>query len=83
MPGPENHCVALARGLPRAHVLIVLPSLWEASTGGITQAARRVRVETMQVGIMEEARQHVAEAASVLGWDRAEAATMGVKPVTY
>ena len=37
-----------------------------------------MRVETMQVGIMEEARQHVAEAASVLGWDRAEAAIMGV-----
>ena len=48
----------------------------EASTGGITQAARRVLVETMQVGSMEEARQHVAEAASVLDWDKAEAAIM-------
>ena len=47
----------------------------EASTGGeIMQAARRLLVETMQVGSMEEARQHAAEAASVLGWGRAGAA---------
>ena len=31
------------------------------------QAARRVLVETMQVGSMEEARQQVAEAASTMG----------------
>ena len=35
-------------------------------------------VETMQAGSMEEARQHVAEAASALGWDEAEAAIMDV-----
>ena len=33
-------------------------------------------IETMQVDSMEEASEHVAEAASVLGWDSAEATIM-------
>ena len=43
-------------------------SIEEVSTGSeVMQAARRVLVETMQVGSMEEARQQVAEAASTMG----------------
>ena len=42
-------------------------------SGGIMQAARRVLVETMQVGSMEEARQHVAPET----WQRQQAYRVG------
>ena len=63
----EGHVVGEAPAEGDRAMRRLSAAIEKASTGGVTQAARRVLVEMVQVGSMEEARQQVLEAASALG----------------